>query len=238
MIDIKKIILDSKKVFLENHFIQEKIKKISNFIDDDEYIKLHRSFLVPLNLKFDVELFKEEIKMYDHFFEQWGKHHAYLPRYGLALVNQDGKLKHEDPINGSLYEYNSFNPKNPLIESDCRIPTEVYSLTSLSSLKIFEGYWCRSNILKWHKGAEFKPHIDNFVPAPWLRLWATTSDNIVIRFYNETEKEMRSVTKLEKGRIYLIDTSLVHDAMSNEDEVFQLFLCVLPEAKKIIENLL
>lgn len=238
MIDADKIISDSKKVFLDNIAIQEKIKKLSDFINEDDYVKLHSKFLVPINLKFDVELFEKEIIQYDHYFEQWGKHHAHLPRYGAALVNQDGKLKPNDPINGSLYEYNSFNPKNPIIESDCRIPTELYFLKSLSSLRVFENLWCRSNILKWNKKAEFKPHIDNFIPAPWLRLWATTSDKIIIRFYNENNKEMCKVNEIEKGRIYLIDTSKVHDARSEEDGIFQLFLCVLPEAKKIIKNLL
>ncbi len=48
---------------------------------------------------------------------------------------------------------------------------------------------------------------------------------------------MKSITGIESGRLYLIDTSQVHDAVSH-DEVYQFFLSVSPTALNIIKELL
>jgi hypothetical protein len=205
-------------------------------LDQPRYQHLHRSFLTSTTLKIDVELFKSEIKSFSDYFFQWGKHHAELPRYGAALVNQDGILhNNSDPINGSLYEWNSLNPDHSIIESDCQMPTEIMNLPSLSSLDIFRDCWYRSNILKWNKGARFLPHIDNLLPAPWIRLWGTTSSNISLRYWNNVE--MIEVKNIVPGQIYIIDTSLVHDAESFEDDVYQFFLCVSTGAYDLLERL-
>lgn len=78
----------------------------------------------------------------------------------------------------------------------------------------------------------FLPHIDTSIPSLWLRLWMGT-EGIVVRFYNEETKELESV-EYEPGRVYLIDTSIIHDAYTTEDNVFQLFLSVLPSSFPIV----
>jgi hypothetical protein len=234
MIDVEKIIADTVNVFTKSLVQRNKISSLKDFVDHDTYKNLHRNFLTPLDIKIDCDDFIKEIKRYNQYFQPWGKTHTHLPRMGLALVNQDGMLKDRDPINGSLYEWNNKNPNSPIFESDCTVPTEVLDLKSLEPLRIFDELWFRSNILKWHDGAEFLPHIDTVIPSPWLRLWGTTSD-LYLRYWN---KEERDVFQIEKGRIYLIDTSLVHSAQSFVDHNYQFFLSVSPLASDKIRDLI
>jgi hypothetical protein len=63
------------------------------------------------------------------------------------------------------------------------------------------------------------------------------TEGVVVRFYNEATGELESVD-YEPGRVYLIDTSIVHDAYTLEDNVFQLFLSVNPHSYSTIESLL
>ena len=224
MIDVNKIVSDTLTVF-ENS--TDKLSSLPS-VSTEDYLKLHTSPLTALNLKIDCEYFEREIAAYNSYFYQWGTQFADLPRYGLALVNQDGVLKANDPINGSLYEWNSKFPDKPLLETDCRTPTNVMSMQSLNPLRVFDGHWCRSNIFKWEAGAKFMPHIDTVVPSPWIRLWGTTDASTTqVNFYNE--KGPIDVGPIESGRIYVIDTSLVHDA-SATGLVYQFFLSVLPSS--------
>lgn len=236
MIDADKIIKDTLHVFNQTVEQRKKFSEITEFISADDYSRIHKGVLTPLNIKIDVDLFLQEIETYKSYFEQWGTEHTHLPRYGLALVNEDGMLKSRDVINGSLYEKNKLNPNTPVIETDFTVPTEVMNLSSLKPLSVFDGHWCRSNVFKWYEGAEFMPHIDTVIPSPWIRLWAATStDNIDVRFYNG---EMVSVENIEAGRVYVIDTSIVHDAKCKKGTVFQLFLSVRPSALGIIADLM
>jgi hypothetical protein len=235
-IDSTKIILDTLNSFTTSEAQQSKFSEIQSYVDADEYIRLHKKFLIPTDIKIDVSQFIKEIKLHDNLFQPWGRQHNHLPRYGISLVNQTGKIIENDPINGSLHEWNNNNPNFPLIESDCQKPTPIMELDSLKPLRVFDGHWCRSNILKWHKNAHFKPHIDSVLPSPWLRLWATTEvDNFEIR-YNNGEDYLVRFTDIEAGRLYLIDTRIVHDAISYTDDVYQLFLSVLPSSLEIIKE--
>jgi hypothetical protein len=236
MINVQKIIDDTYSLIDKSSDIKSKLENLEK-ITPEKYKTLHRDFLTPISLKINCEKFKSEIKDYSIYFSQWGKHHTDLPRYGAALVNLDGVMyESNDPINGSLYEWNAHHPNSSIIESDCKIPTEIMSLRSLTNLKIFNGTWYRSNILKWHTGAKFVPHIDNIIPAPWIRLWGSTTSNISLRFWKHDS--MIKIENIEPGRIYIIDTALVHDAEALEDDTYQFFLCVSPDAFKILEKLI
>jgi hypothetical protein len=228
-VDAEKIINETIEVF-KNSGANKLFKE---FVTEYDYRLLHPYPLTATTISIDPIQFKKEIKKWDSVFERWGKDHTHLSRYGASLVNQDGSFLKDDPINGSLMAWNKDNPDMPLIETDCRKPTDLMSLPSLSSLDIFKGYWCRSNILKWNREAKFLPHIDTIVPSPWIRLWASMDDNIIIRFYNKVTGELESAS-FEPGRIYLIDTSLVHDAYATGDNSFQLFLSLIPSAVSLV----
>jgi hypothetical protein len=236
IVDSEKIIADTLEVFNKSPVQRAKFSEITSYVSQEDYKSLHSKFLTPLSIKINCEQFLEEISHFNHYFEQWGTQHIHLPRYGLALVNQDGKLKSKDPINGSLYEWNLKYPDNPIIETDCLIPTDIMNINSLQPLRIFDGHWCRSNIFKWDKSAEFKPHIDTVVPSPWIRLWATTESNGIDVRYADNTGNMIKEEGIERGRIYIIDTSIVHYAASHKDNIYQLFLAILPSAINILKD--
>jgi hypothetical protein len=229
MIDTEKIIADTVAAFKSSLY---RFKNLST-VSEEEYKQLHTLPLTPLSIKIDCDLFLKEIPTFSNYFYQWGTQHTELPRYGLALVNHDGILRSNDPVNGSLYEWNINHPNRSLIETDFLTPTAVMTMQSLKPLAVFNKYWCRSNILRWGKSAMFAPHIDTIIPSPWLRLWAATNEDIVVNFY--VDGKIITPT-IEPGRLYLIDTSLVHDAVSH-NEVYQLFLSVKPEAINILKTL-
>ena len=108
-IDSEEILRDTYQAFLNNksqaEYYDELPRRVGT-ISKQGYKELYHSHLVPTKIKIDVELFEYEIKRYDNYFEQWGKFHDHLPRKACALVNYDGKLKENDAINQSLYEYN------------------------------------------------------------------------------------------------------------------------------------
>lgn len=221
-VNANEIVEQSKKVFLTSDKQKQKYYSLEGWIEDAEYAQLHPFFLNPLDIKINVQDFNNEIVQFTPFFEQWGNEHTHLPRKGLALVNQSGNLHLGDPVNGSLYEYNKNYPETPLLETDFATETQVMNIPSLSPLKQFSGSWLRSNILYWEDGAHFKPHIDTVVPSPWIRLWGTTSNSIKLRF--ASNNTLINVVNVEPGRLYLIDTSLVHDARCEGASGYQFFL--------------
>jgi hypothetical protein len=227
-------IIDETLAVFEKSGAANIFRNCKNLVKDKDYKQLHPHALTPTSIKIDVDLFNIEINQYNNYFERWGTDHQELERYGLALVNQDGMLKSKDPINGSLMAWNRDNPTQPLLETECVMQTPVMSMESLKSLNILDGHWCRSNILKWHDKAFFYPHIDTVVPSMWIRLWATTSPDIIVRFYNPATGELEQFKDIELGRVYVIDTSIVHDAYATNDNVHQLFLSVLPSAFNVL----
>lgn len=235
-IDSKKIIADTHQSFTTSSAQQKKFNDLDAFVDEKEYKLLHRNFLTPTSIIINVDRFLSDIANYSQYFYKWGNNHSELPRYGLALVNQDGILKSNDPINGSLHEWNRNFPDNPIIETDCCTSTEVMQLKSLQPLRVFDGHWCRSNILKWHSGAHFKPHIDTVLPSPWLRLWGTTNADMFDINYDTGLERLTKFPDIEAGRIYIIDTSIVHDAVSYTNDVYQFFLSVRPSAINILKE--
>jgi hypothetical protein len=233
-IDAQKIINETVAVF-EKSGAAEIFRNCTSVVKDEDYKRLHPFPLTPTNIVIDCNAFNMQVKQYNNKFQKWGTDHQHLQRYGLAVVNQSGDLIDNDPINGSLMAWNRDNPTHPLIETGCVTPTEVLNLPSLEPLSILNGHWCRSNILKWHSGAFFFPHIDTVVPSMWIRLWAATSNDVVLRFYNPANGELEQVD-YEPGRVYVIDTSLVHDASTTGFNVLQLFLSVLPSAYDLLIN--
>lgn len=234
MINVDQIIKRTINDFQNN---KNKFSKL-DYIDIEKYHLLHTKPLVPLDIRVDSKLFTEQIEIYKNYFQIWGQDYKQSFRYGIPLVNLTGKINFDhDPINGSLHIWNQKNPDIPYIESDFRIPTPIMDISSLRSLNVFNNHWCRSNILKWYNGSEFKPHIDTVLPSPWFRLWGTTdSKNIELIFYNENN-EIIEIDPIESGRIYLIDTTLVHSAKCINDVAYQYFLSVLPSAYDILLKL-
>jgi len=221
----------------------EKVKKLPE-ISKETYSELHTDYLVPLDIKIDCDSFLEEIEPYDQYLRPWGgmEKQSSVELGGIPLVNMTGELTGIDRSMGSLSKWCLDHPDEPIIDTDFRTPTEILGIDSLKALRVFDKYWTKSSILKWGKGAEFPPHVDTFVPAYWYRLWSPLSADILVEFNTKNSflKDQYSVRvmNLEPGRIYLIDTSVVHYAQALANNVYQLFLSVDPGATELIKELI
>lgn len=201
-----------------------------------DYIKLHQNFLTPLDLKINLTVFANEIIKFDSLFKSWGKHHT--QRFGLPLINLDGQLDNQlDPSIGSLEEWARNNPRNFYIENDFTRATAALNMSSLALLEPLKPYLRRSSILKWFSGAEFVPHIDTILPTPWLRLWAVSDvTNFELGYFHNSVAN--TVRDIEAGRLYIIDTSIIHYAKSfNCKPVYQFFLSTNNDALPILKSL-
>ena len=184
----------------------------------DLYNELHTSELIKTNIKIDVNQFKKEIKFYENKFTKWGKKYPKVPRFGIPLVNTTGSLEEDDDPSRQPLDETLFNNHRVLHCAQIKTKTEVCNMKTLEPLKILYPYLIRSSILKWDTGGFFTPHCDVYVPAPNLRVWGTTSNNIELIINKKVQKD------IEPGRIYIIDTAKEHEAKSFEDEVYQFFI--------------
>ena len=180
-----------------------------NYITEEKYEKLHSQNLVPLDITVNVQDFLEDMKEYDSHFSQWGDKFIDLPRYGLPLVNENGKLNNNpEPVCWPLDRWNFVNlgyedtpedftkfyknvqnnidTEKLQLETYFTQPTNALNMKSLDPLNNIKPYMVRSCILKWHTKAHFKPHYDTWHPVKWLRLWGTTNPNgMYLRFKSD-----------------------------------------------------
>ena len=103
-------------------------------------------------------------------------------------------------------------------DNDVTVHTEICDLSSLNPLDQIKPYLVRSSVLRWDAMGHFKPHIDVELPAPNLRLWGTTNPNMFLKINGQLIKD------LEPGRIYIIDTSKIHEGWATENDVYQFFI--------------
>lgn len=205
---------------LDESFLRELIVSYSELpkLDNEKYALLHENLLTPTDIKIDVDAFKKEIKEYDEYFGTWGKNWLQYPRYGIPLVNLTGKLtENSDPSRMPLDEYIMLENKI-LHDVDVTKKTPLAKMNCLQPLDSVLQYAGRSSILKWDSLGHFKPHADVVLPAPNLRIWGTTSANLTLKIDNT------HIKNIEPGRIYVIDTSKIHEAWANENEIYQFFI--------------
>lgn len=221
-----------------------KFKKDLNKIKEEDshffdyyknYYNLHKKFLQPTSIKIDIATFESEISEYHHLFRQWGYNRPHVPRFGISLFNLNGKLdEEEDLASGPLDQLINLG-KKVYKEEDFCTPTPVFNnLESLRPLDSIKEYMVRSNILLWHKGANFIPHIDT-LPKPGfnLRLWGTNDPEGYIFDYRG-EKAIN----IEPGRIYLVDTTQWHWAQAIKDWNYTFFIALKPQAFNKIGQIL
>ena len=180
-----------------------------NYISEEDYERLHTQNLVPLDININVKDFLEDMNEYDSHFYQWGDKFTDLPRYGLPLVNENGRMDNDpEPVCWPLDRWNFVNlgyndtpedftrfyknvqnnidTEKLQLETYFTRPTSALNMKSLEPLNDIKPYMVRSCILKWHTKAHFKPHYDTWHPVKWLRLWGTTNpDGMYLRFKSE-----------------------------------------------------
>lgn len=210
-------------------------------LDADDYYQIHKQILTPLPLKIDCDLFEEEIFYYDRGFEQFGNTHTNLERYSLGLTDCKQEVNSSPhPVNWPMDVWNIQHPETPLFDNDFNIQNSTFkALTSLKCMDIFKHDLARCTILKWNTGGHFKPHIDMVLPTPNLRLWGTNDpDNNHFCFWNEDTQQYEEQINIERGRLYLADTSIYHHAYATSDYVYTFFFALQISAYDTIKQLL
>ena len=191
-------------------------------IDEERYDELHSSAIIETNVDIDLNQFDKDIEKYSHEFSQWGNTHTSYPRFGIPLVNLTGKLDEKnDPSRMPLDEHFMLHQNKDNITFDHNIlqKTKICNMPSLTDLMaVFGEYMCRSAILKWDTMGHFKPHVDVVKPAPNLRLWGTTSTNMQLKM------DGKIINSIKPGKIYIFDSSLVHEAFATGDNIYQFFI--------------
>lgn len=230
-------ILQSHLNVFSTPLIQDKINN-TPLVPPDTYKLLHKEFLTPLNLKVDCEQLINQLGMYESYFKRWGNKRDDLARQGCALCNLNGKIDQDDPTIGSLFDWCKQHPTVPIIDSDCRVLTSLMQLSCFRSLQPLTPFFYRSSVLKWKQGAYFSPHIDNHFPYPWIRLWATTDEKVELNYWS-TDGVIHRCNDIQKGTLYLIDTSLIHEARWDyTTTLMQLFICLSANSIPLIEELI
>ena len=208
-------------------------------VPQEIYDELHKEFLVPLDLWIDGE---QEFKNNSDLFYIWGDNRPELKtRKGMALVNLDGRNDPEDISIGPLDHHNKKYDEGLADECylECHFTQPTPQLDgACKELKQFD--LGRSSILWWQAKDNFVPHVDVRLPTVNLRLWGCT-DAGNIRLRSGPNPNDLVEASYESKRLYLIDTSIIHDAYAY-DEVYQYFIALLPTEnnysllKKIISH--
>jgi hypothetical protein len=206
----------------------------------DEYDALHTDVLMPTSIKVDVESFRDTMRKYNSFFKSWSKNRPEMweIRKGLPLVNLTGRFDDEDDVTiGPLDYYNKLHPDKKLLECDITIPTPVLHEQCFSPMDILKPYLLRTSILKWDNGANFVPHIDMIAPTTHLRLWGTDNpDSIKLRFESDNA-EFVEIENVEPGRLYIINTAIMHDALCTGTTGYQFFISVRATAYDLLKHI-
>lgn len=231
--------LEGQEVKPKEHPIYKKYEKSSK-LGVDDYWAIHTNFLVPLDIQIDIELFRKEIKNYNSYFKSWGYNRPELDdvRKGLPLVNLDGSYKNKEDLSiGPLDEHNKAHPENCFLENDFTVPTDILNLETFNPLNNLKKFMCRSSILYWQYPANFNPHWDVVLPTVNLRLWGTDNpENVELRY--KKNDSLIPCENVEAGRLYLIETSTIHDARCLKDEVYQFFIALTVESYDTVKDLI
>lgn len=218
----------------------------------EEYLEFHPNWLQPIDIKLDVDVFEKSMHEYRYAFRRWGVKHTEYPRYGAPLVNMNGEMfNNPEPVCYPLDQWNDGVPQDEKIwDTMVKTPTEMLSDPCFDPLNPLKQYMLRSCILKWHNTGHFKPHTDTWIPSEIIRLWGTNDpDNCVLRFDRNSKRgsprevmgadsDLVRVENVEAGRLYIIDTHVIHDAAAIGDNVFQFFIALSSDAKDTLQELI
>lgn len=216
-------------------------------IELDKYLQLHTAPVVATDIVIDPDKFESLMQQNQYAFRSWGEKKKHFPRYGLPLVNQNGSMyNNPEPVCYPLDEWlEPLAEEDWVFDRDFTQKTPVFEHSVFDPLKRFDDYWCRSCILRWDSEAFFWPHSDTWFPSPILRLWGTTDpDNVKFQFDREFRRAPTPGTvssmdpdmvdwqgDIEPGRMYIVDTSLIHTARSQGTHpTYQFFLAVHSDA--------
>ena len=92
-------------------------------MSEQQYLEMHTAALIPLDMCADIKLFSECMREYQHAFRAWGVKHLEHRRYGLPLVNANGRLHNNpEPVCYPLDQWNV----DPVSYTHLTLPTTPY----------------------------------------------------------------------------------------------------------------
>tara|TARA_R110000772_G_C13308970_1_gene439677 strand:+ start:1790 stop:2479 length:690 start_codon:yes stop_codon:yes gene_type:complete len=225
-------------------------------LEFDEYAALHPMPMQPTDIVIDVDDFEETMKKYHYAFRSWGRKKQHMPRYGLPLVNENGSMYNNPEI--ICYPLDEWNRPtgdlidNPVYDRDFTTPTPVLAESCFNPLNDLKQYMLRSCILRWDAETFFHPHVDTWFPSPILRLWGTNNPEVSrIQFDKNFRRcDMPAMVpsmnpevvdyppeQIEAGRLYVIDTSVMHAARTINDTMgYQFFIALHTDGQKELFN--
>lgn len=198
----------------EELIVQRNYEKLS--IHD--YERIHYAPLVPIDYEINIPEFEQQIVKYKKYRKQWGHEHRQFPRYGLPLVNLSGNIDDEiDPTCNPLDTWWRYTGEL-YWDLDFTKPTEILDLSCFDSINSLKPNLIRSNILWWDALGHFKPHVDAAKDKCFnIRVWGTNKEDYFLSFKGKRYE-------FEPGRLYIIDTSILHEARAYSDFTFTFFL--------------
>ena len=213
-----------------------KSSNVSQTILADELMLLSLGNFEPLKFKIDCVQFMNEIQQFDNDWQD------YLPRtdrpnnrQALVLTNV---LNADHKTNPSLAQA-SYAAKRKLSEIEFKYPTIVYE--SCESLKLFLNTFSplgRTFLVKSNIGGYFVPHRDHpTMPRDTFRLIAFLN-NCGPYDYDWLMDDKK--LNIEPGRVYYVNTRLMHRTISWVDNSQHLILNIpftTENVSKVIANL-
>jgi hypothetical protein len=219
-------------------------------IDKNIYFDIHRQPLTPLDIKVDVTQLCNDMNEYRYAFRRWGLKHLKYPRFGAPLVNENGEMfNNPEPVCFPLDQwYEMMGDKDTYEDTYYTEPTELLDAKCFDPLNHIKSYMVRSCILKWNDTGHFKPHIDTGIPTNTIRLWGTNDpENMILRFDKNNKRsnsihfsdfDLTPFENIEAGRLYIIDTNIIHDAAATGDNVYQFFIALRADAFDLLKELI
>ena len=182
--------------------------------------------VVSLDKCVNVDSVSKQFLSFGSHFKPYNPRKQGYNRYGLSITSQEGDFSHTPDLD-SLNEYNKEHGTS-FDESDFKEWTPFFkNCQELREMMTpFHKYMGRSHILRLNKGGFFPPHRDSITVVPkHFRLLISFGDPFHHFVFLLDDERMY----LEPGRLYFINTRLVHSLFSFVDKsdfaVFNIDLC-------------
>lgn len=230
-----------------------KVKLI--MLNVEEYKKLHPKVLQPTDMLIPPEQFRETMQRYDLAFRSWGRKKQHMPRYAIPLVNENGSLHNNPDICGMPldewnWQYDGTLNEDWKDDKSFHTPTKVLSEPCFNAMDPIKKFMLRSLVLRWDAKTLFYPHTDVWFPAPIVRIWGTDDptvtriqfDRLFRRVEGDEDPDFHPPKawakmphevedyppeEIEPGRLYVMDTNIIHAARTVEDRVgYQFFIAL------------
>lgn len=167
---------------------------------------------IELDIRTDTKNILDDLKLFDDKWTQYNTFRPEIPRQGLCVINEKGKIGPGPALN-SIPQWNKMYNTN-YDELDFCKPTEVYK-SSNSIQKLMNdclSFSVRTHFLKLLPGGYFPPHRDSRKRHP-------VTFRAIVPIFNTDPPRVRFMIEdktlhWKPGRMYIVNTNLEHTVMN------------------------